>query len=73
MNNLRFFIFGTSLKQKLVYAYTKDTQYGEISTKSVYISVNNNNKTLKHFLILSIYTIWDGLSQKKTRLTLLSL
>jgi hypothetical protein len=31
--------------------------------KSVYISVNNNTN-FKIFWILSIYTIWDGLSQK---------
>ncbi len=31
--------------------------------KSVYIFVNNNTN-VKIFWILSIYTIWDGLSQK---------
>ncbi len=36
---------------------------GEISTKCLYISVNNNSN-FKNFQILSIYTIWDGLSQK---------
>jgi hypothetical protein len=30
------------LKKKLLYAYTETTLNGEISNKSVYISVNNN-------------------------------
>ncbi len=36
---------------------------GEISTESVYISVNNNTN-FKKILFLSIYTIWDRLSLK---------
>ncbi len=36
---------------------------GEIITKSVYISLNNNTN-LKSFQILSIYTIWDGIAKK---------
>ncbi len=36
------YIFWLSLKQKLLYAYTENTLNGEISTESVYISVNNN-------------------------------
>ena len=39
------------------------TLNGEISTESVYISVNNNTN-FKIFLFLSIYTIWDRLSLK---------
>ncbi len=39
------------------------TLNGEISNKSVYISVNNNTNW-KFLKILSIYTIWVGLSQK---------
>jgi hypothetical protein len=35
-------IFWLSLKQKLLYAHTETTLNGEISTESVYISVNNN-------------------------------
>jgi hypothetical protein len=42
-----------SLKQKLLYAYTENTLNGEISTESVYISVNNNTN-LKKNEILSI-------------------
>jgi hypothetical protein len=38
-------------------------QNGEISTESVYISVNNNTN-FNNFLFLSIYTIWDRLSLK---------
>jgi hypothetical protein len=57
------FIFWLSLKQKLLYAYTENTLNGEISTESVYISVNNNTNS-KKFLILSIYTIWDRLCLK---------
>ncbi len=34
--------FWLSLKQKLLYAHTETTLNGEISTESVYISVNNN-------------------------------
>ncbi len=30
------------MKQKLLYAYTETTLNGEISTESVYNSVNNN-------------------------------
>jgi hypothetical protein len=36
------FIFGTSLKKKMLYGYKENTQNGKISTTSVYISVNNN-------------------------------
>jgi hypothetical protein len=36
------FIFQLSLILKLLYAYTENTLHGEISTESVYISVNNN-------------------------------
>ncbi len=36
------FIFWLSLKQKLPYVYRENTLNGEISTESVYISVNNN-------------------------------
>jgi hypothetical protein len=57
------FIFWLSLNQKLLYAYTENTLNGEISSESVYISVNNNTN-LKKNLILSIYTIWDRLSLK---------
>ncbi len=39
LKNIIFWIF---LKSKLLYAYAKNTLYGEINTKSVYISVNNN-------------------------------
>jgi hypothetical protein len=35
-------MFWLSLKQKLLYAHTENTLNGEISTESVYISVNNN-------------------------------
>jgi hypothetical protein len=38
------FIFWLSLKQQLLSAYTENTLNGEISTESVYISVNNNMK-----------------------------
>ncbi len=38
------FSFWISLKQKLLYGNTEDMLNGEISTKSVYISVNINNK-----------------------------
>ncbi len=37
-----------SLKQKLFYAYTENTLNGEISTKSVDISVNNNMNLKKN-------------------------
>jgi hypothetical protein len=47
----------------MLYAYTENTLNGKISPKSVYILVNNNEK-FKKILILSIYTIWDGLSLK---------
>ncbi len=57
------FIFWLSLIEKLLYAHTETTLNGEISTESMYFSVNNNTN-LKKFQILSIYTIWDGLSQK---------
>ncbi len=43
----------------------ENTLNGEIGTKSVYISVNNNTN-LKISTILSIDTIWDRLSQKTT-------
>jgi hypothetical protein len=35
-------IFWISLKPKLLYAKTENTQNGEINTKSVYISVYND-------------------------------
>ncbi len=56
-----------------MYAYTETTLNGEISTKSVYISVNNNiNK--KFFKILSIYSLhYMGWVKPKNHLTLLSL
>jgi hypothetical protein len=41
----------------------ENTLNSEISTKSVYISVNNNTN-LKIYKIRSIYTIWDRLGQK---------
>ncbi len=41
------FIFWISLKQKLLYAHTENTLNGEISTESVYISVNNNTNKKK--------------------------
>ncbi len=34
--------FWISLKPNMLYAYTENTLNGEINTKSVYISVNNN-------------------------------
>jgi hypothetical protein len=37
--------------------------YGALWVKTSHISVNNN-KNFKSFWILSIYTIWDGLSLK---------
>ena len=40
-------IFWISLKQKLLYAHTETTLNGEISTESVYISVNNNTNFKK--------------------------
>ncbi len=55
--------FWLSIKQKLLYAYMETTLNGEISTESVYNSVNNNTN-LKKILILSIYTIWNRLSLK---------
>ncbi len=42
MNSLKKKIFWLSIKQKLLYAYTETTLNGEISTESVYNSVNNN-------------------------------
>ncbi len=51
------------LKQKLLDDYTENMLNGEISTKSVYISVNNNTKIFK-LEILSVYTKWDRLSLK---------
>jgi hypothetical protein len=39
--------FWLSLKQKLLYAHTETTLNGEISTESVYISVNNNTNLKK--------------------------
>jgi hypothetical protein len=62
MNSLQK-IFWLSLKQKLLYAYMETTLNGEISTVSVYISVNTN-MNFKKILILSIYTIWDRLRLK---------
>ncbi len=41
------YIFWLSLKQKLLYAHTENTLNGEISTKSVYILVNNNTNFKK--------------------------
>jgi hypothetical protein len=52
----------------MLYAYTENTLNGKISTKTVYISVNNNSN-FKIFLILSIYAIWDRLSQKPSHAT----
>jgi hypothetical protein len=40
-------IFWLSIKQKLLYAYTETTLNGEISTESVYNSVNNNTNLKK--------------------------
>jgi hypothetical protein len=45
---------------KILLAYSPNTLKRH---KSVYIFVNNNTN-VKIFWILSIYTIWDGLSQK---------
>ncbi len=42
MNSLQIEFFGIFLKQKLLHAYTENTLNSEISTKSVYISINNN-------------------------------
>ncbi len=65
--NLFFWIYS---KPKLLYAYTENTLNGKINTKSVYISVNNNNNmNLKKNLILSIYTIWDRVSLKPSHAT----
>jgi hypothetical protein len=47
----------------MLYAYTETTLNGKLSPKCVYISANNNTK-FKKIYILSIYTIWDGLSLK---------
>jgi hypothetical protein len=52
------FIFWLSLKQKRLYVYTENTLNGEISTSSVFISVNNNTN-FKKMIFLSMYTIWD--------------
>jgi hypothetical protein len=41
-------IFWLSLKQKLLYVHTETTLNGEISTESVYISVNNNTHLKKN-------------------------
>jgi len=56
-------MFCLSLKQNLLYAHTETTLNGEISTESVYISVNNNTN-LNIIKILSNYIIWNRLSQK---------
>jgi hypothetical protein len=55
-------------RKKLLYAYMETMLNGEIRTKSVYISVNNNTNFVI-FLILFIYAIWDGLSQKSSHTT----
>ncbi len=47
MDSLKIFIFWLSLKQKLLYAQPENTLNGEISTESVYISVNNNTNFKK--------------------------
>ncbi len=47
MNSLPKNFFLLSLKQKLLYAYTETTLNGEISTLSVYISVNTNTNFKK--------------------------
>ena len=39
--------FWLSLKQKLLFAHTETALNGEISTESVYISVNNNTNLKK--------------------------
>ncbi len=54
------FIFWISWKEKLLYECmdTENTLKGKISTKSVYISVNNK-MNLTFFKILFIYTLWD--------------
>jgi hypothetical protein len=46
MNSLQKKIL-LSIKQKLLYAYTETTLNGEISTESVYNSVNNNTNLKK--------------------------
>ncbi len=50
-------------KKKLLYAYRENALNVERSTKSVYISVNNYTY-YEYYTILSIYTKWNGLSQK---------
>ncbi len=49
----------------MFYAYKENTLNGEISTTSVYISVNNNtNLIFFRFFLSTVYPIWDELSQK---------
>ncbi len=64
------FIFWLSLKQKLLYAYMENTLNGEISTVSVYISVNNNTNLKK---IDSFYLHYMGQKKPENHLTHLSL
>jgi hypothetical protein len=40
--------FWLSIKQKLLYAYTETTLNGQISSESVYNSVNNNTNFKKN-------------------------
>jgi hypothetical protein len=47
MNSLKIKIFWLSLKQKLLYEHTENTLNDEISTESVYISVDNNTNLKK--------------------------
>ncbi len=67
-STFRVLFLGHLWKKNLFYANMESTLNGEISTKSVYISINNNTN-LKISKILSIYTIWDRLSQKPSHAT----
>ncbi len=49
-------VHGEDAKRLLAYSHNTKRH------KSMYISVNNNTNK-KFFLVLSIYTRWDGLSQ----------
>ncbi len=62
-NNFRFLFFGFIYK-KLLYAYTMNTLNGDISNKSMNISVNNNTNKIFFISFQTTYTIWDGFSQK---------
>jgi hypothetical protein len=58
------FYFLDLFTKKLLYAYTMNTLNGDISTKSMNISVNNNTNNIFFLSFQTTYTIWDGFSQK---------